>query len=385
MSTVLDALRKAEEGRDRGGGGGFVDEPPPEPPRRGGRRWLWVLLGLVALVVAFAGGFELSGDEAPEPEVVAETDEVIETRVAAAPEPPTEVAPAPPREGALPPPPLRQKEREVEPVEVAPPTTNNAPAAVKMPKMSDRRRRVLERVKERRAERESRRESRWANRQQSQGLRDAIRAAATPEERERLLEEFREVRRIARAERKAAAAERRLDREEQKLADGAHDVTGLWDPKAEAPRRDVAPARVAAARPPASPPVAAPAAPRAEPPPVAAARPGAPVPAEAPPPEAAEPAPAEATTDGPATTVALGPPKKEGLRRPPSGAPQVRINILQWSSDPRRRFAYMSIDGNPAMTQVREGESYQGLTVKRIFPEQVEFAHQGSIFVLRAN
>lgn len=382
MSTVLDALRKAEEGRDRGGGGGFVDEPPPEPPRRGGRRWLWVLLGLVALVAAFAGGFEMSGDDAPAPEVVAETDEVVEARVAAAPEPPTDVAPASPREGGLPPPPLRKREREVEPVEVAPVTTENAPAAVKIPKMSERRRRVLERVKERRAEREARRKSRWANRQESQGLRDAIRGAATPEERERLLEEFREVRRIARAERKAAAAERRLAKEEQKLAEGAHEVTGVWDPTAKAPRRDVPPARVAAARPTTSPAAAAPSAPAGAPPPPPAAVPsGAPAPAGEPSPDAVAAVAAEPTT----TTVALGPPKKEGLRRPPSGAPQVRINILQWSSDPRRRFAYMSIDGNPAMTQVREGESYQGLTVKRIFPEQVEFAHQGSIFVLRAN
>lgn len=78
-------------------------------------------------------------------------------------------------------------------------------------------------------------------------------------------------------------------------------------------------------------------------------------------------------------------PIDEGLRRPPSNAPQVRINILQYSTEPRRRFAYMSIDGNPSMTQVREGESYQGLTVKRIFPEKIEFAHEGSTFLLRAN
>lgn len=45
----------------------------------------------------------------------------------------------------------------------------------------------------------------------------------------------------------------------------------------------------------------------------------------------------------------------------------------------------MSLEGQPAMTQVREGESYQGLTVKRIFPDVVEFDHSGSLFLLRAN
>lgn len=222
--------------------------------------------------------------------------------------------------------------------------------------MSDRRRKVLERVMERRAEREDRRAKRLAARQESQGLREAIRSAATPEERETLLEEFREIRRIARAERKAASAERRLEKleeQEQLEADGG---------VAPAPQ-PVPPPRVAAVTRPAEPP----------PPPGA-------------PPQGA-PSGLSGKAPQPPVQVAKAPaePVDEGLRRPPSSAPQVRINILQYSNDPGRRFAYMSIEGNPAMTQVREGESYQGLTVKRIFPEKVEFAHQGSTFLLRAN
>jgi len=63
----------------------------------------------------------------------------------------------------------------------------------------------------------------------------------------------------------------------------------------------------------------------------------------------------------------------------------VRINILQYSPDPARRFAYVSVEGAGAMTQVREGESYEGLTVRRILPEMVEFANSTSTFMLRAN
>ena len=90
---------------------------------------------------------------------------------------------------------------------------------------------------------------------------------------------------------------------------------------------------------------------------------------------------ARADTGGGAPGSAEGDP----LRRAPSGAPQVRINILQYSPDPARRFAYVSVEGAGAMTQVREGESYEGLTVRRILPEMVEFANSTSTFMLRAN
>ena len=73
------------------------------------------------------------------------------------------------------------------------------------------------------------------------------------------------------------------------------------------------------------------------------------------------------------------------VRRPPAGAPAVRVNVLQWSPDPARRFVYVSVVGEPAMTQVREGEDYQGMKVKRIYPAQVEFLHGGESFVLAAN
>ncbi len=359
MSTVLDALRKADENNAREGVGGYGDEPPSRRPRRRGPRWPWLLLGLVALVGAFAGGLELSGDDGAstaEVENVAESPEanVGPVHVASAPEAGSPAAPPARRETSEAP--VKAPEPAVgaiAPREVRPPKVAR-PDASQAPQMSEKRRRVLDRVLVRREEREARRQGRFANREQSQELRDAIRAAATPEEREVLLDEFREIRRIARAERSAASSERRLDREEENLGIVEAEPAGAGTPPPTQVAAVARPRR-AAVRGDAPAPVPPPAQPVAVPPPPQPIAQAAPVPAD------------------------------EGLRRPPSSAPQVRINILQWSNDPGRRFAYMSIDGNSAMTQVREGESYQGLTVTRIFPEQVEFAHQGSTFLLRAN
>jgi hypothetical protein len=83
--------------------------------------------------------------------------------------------------------------------------------------------------------------------------------------------------------------------------------------------------------------------------------------------------------------VAKAPDARDALRRPPSDAPQVRINILQWSLEPSRRVAYLSIEGGAGIRDVREGEPFEGLTVKRILPEMVEFSHNDATFLLRAN
>ncbi|MEW6268317.1 MAG: hypothetical protein AB1689_03355, partial [Thermodesulfobacteriota bacterium] len=72
------------------------------------------------------------------------------------------------------------------------------------------------------------------------------------------------------------------------------------------------------------------------------------------------------------------------LRRPPGGAPQVSINILQWSVEPARRFAFVTVDGGN-MRQVREGDRIGGLTVKRIYEQMIEFGFNDSTFMLRAN
>lgn len=72
------------------------------------------------------------------------------------------------------------------------------------------------------------------------------------------------------------------------------------------------------------------------------------------------------------------------LRRPPGGAPQVSINILQWSAEPTRRFAFVTVDGGN-VTQIREGDRIGGLTVKRIYEQMIEFGFNDTSFMLRAN
>jgi len=72
------------------------------------------------------------------------------------------------------------------------------------------------------------------------------------------------------------------------------------------------------------------------------------------------------------------------LRRSPTGAPDVKINIVSWSATPGRRFAFVRVDGSQ-VTQVREGDEIGGLKVKHIFQQAVEFGHGDSSFVLRAN
>ena len=68
--------------------------------------------------------------------------------------------------------------------------------------------------------------------------------------------------------------------------------------------------------------------------------------------------------------------------RSPPGAPRVALTFLQWSTDPTRRFAFVSIDGAPAQ-RVREGDTTGSLTVAEITPRGVQFKQDGKIFVIR--
>ena len=120
----------------------------------------------------------------------------------------------------------------------------------------------------------------------------------------------------------------------------------------------------------------APIAPRAVPaaPPPADAMPApdamaAPVPAPQNP-IATEPEPAPA----PATVIDTG--------RSPPGAPRVALSFLQWSPDPARRFAFVSVDGAPSQ-RIREGDTPGGLTVAQITPTGVQFKRDGNLFTIR--
>ena len=68
--------------------------------------------------------------------------------------------------------------------------------------------------------------------------------------------------------------------------------------------------------------------------------------------------------------------------RSPPGAPKVALSFLQWSADPVRRFAFISIDGAPSQ-RVREGEVAAGLTVAAITKTGVQFKREGTSFMIR--
>ena len=131
--------------------------------------------------------------------------------------------------------------------------------------------------------------------------------------------------------------------------------------------------------------------------PPAASAPGEPVTLKARPsaPETGQPAASEHPAEAPVQPAdglqggdnSPSPPPEQmaaAVRRSPTGAPQVAINIVQWSSAPARRFAFVTVDGS-AMTQVREGDRVGGLTVKRIYQRAVEFGYNDSSFLMRAN
>jgi hypothetical protein len=85
-------------------------------------------------------------------------------------------------------------------------------------------------------------------------------------------------------------------------------------------------------------------------------------------PEEAEPAP------GPPTIIDTG--------RSPPGAPRVTLSFLQWSAEPGRRFAFISIDGAPSQ-RVQEGDTAGGVSVARITPTGVELKHEDKVFIIR--
>jgi hypothetical protein len=68
--------------------------------------------------------------------------------------------------------------------------------------------------------------------------------------------------------------------------------------------------------------------------------------------------------------------------RSPPGAPKVALSFLQWSADPARRFAFISVDGAPSQ-RVREGDATGSLTVTQIMPGAVQLRHAGTLFTIR--
>lgn len=102
------------------------------------------------------------------------------------------------------------------------------------------------------------------------------------------------------------------------------------------------------------------------------------------------PAPAQEPDAAPVDEAALEPEPEPDTSpetlvdtgRSPPGAPKVALSFLQWSTDPSRRFAFISIDGAPSQ-RIREGEVAAGLTVAAITPTGVQFKREGTLFVIR--
>ncbi|MBI3768425.1 MAG: hypothetical protein HY271_08000 [Deltaproteobacteria bacterium] len=102
----------------------------------------------------------------------------------------------------------------------------------------------------------------------------------------------------------------------------------------------------------------------------------------APPPPAPEPLPAPEPPPAAGAEPAQPPPVAIDTGRSPPGSPRVALTFLQWSSDPERRFAFVSIDGAPAQ-RVREGDTASGMTVAQITPTGVQFKREGQLFMIR--
>ena len=421
MSTILDALRKAQE-ETRGGRDSRVDTVPggdgPTSPRRRGPRRLVVWVAAVAgvLIVAFVGGLALGHRvmdffggasetaDAPPGQQIA-TDQ--KAPAAAAPVAPRAAEVAKPAKAA-PVAPVAPAERMAvaqNQAKVAPaPAPAQQPAASGDSAPAPAARHVFGAA---------------ALPPQGKDVTDEDRAARLQQLRDRMLK----ARQDARAGAGANGGEKNLvpiivppprDQAPAPARQPAVAVAGSDDAGAQGTAARVASDGAAAAPAPKIDPIQVASAPRA----VAAAPPGAAAAlrdalaavgagavgvsvkaahddsGEGEVPDAGAAAPdavAKPAAEPPPTTLASLPPpaaaapaQPQVLRRAPGGAPQVAINILQWSAEPERRFAFVSVDGG-GMTQVREGDHIGGLTVKHIHEQTIEFGYNDSSFVLRAN
>jgi len=91
--------------------------------------------------------------------------------------------------------------------------------------------------------------------------------------------------------------------------------------------------------------------------------------------EAGQPSEPEPERDTPAETII------DTGRSPPNN-PKVTLSFLQWSADPARRFAFISVDGAPSQ-RIREGEVAGGLTVAAITKTGVQFKRDNTSFMIR--
>ncbi len=68
--------------------------------------------------------------------------------------------------------------------------------------------------------------------------------------------------------------------------------------------------------------------------------------------------------------------------RSPAGVPKVVLGMLQWSPQPQRRFAFISVDGSP-FQKLREGERAGDLAITLIGKDSVTLQYESTRFVIR--
>ncbi len=392
MSTVLDALAKADGKKPETGGSSSPPAGGPPPPSRSR---FWRILGLVVLIVSgFFIGLFSDDEEDPAPAELAVSSPGPNAGSAAAPIKPAPLAGSRPDGGprvALAP--LtdvapgkadRTRPESVDAEAANLPNSNDQAVAGESAGVRE------PRDPAEKAERSRWRESRMAARDKA---REARARAATGEiSRDEYREERRALRAQARIEREGKQQDRREAQIARRLDLQARRAARTADRQANT--------GAAVARDPFLPEatqgageVAAQGQGGAVPRPEGIGEPSEPL-RGAVVPEATEfagVAPAvQPTAPIEASLVAAAPatpPEGHGLevrRWVPAGAPPVRIQILQWSRDDARRFAFISVDGGRA-TRVGEGTVVGPLSIKTIYREMIEIEFAEKSFLLRAN
>jgi hypothetical protein len=86
----------------------------------------------------------------------------------------------------------------------------------------------------------------------------------------------------------------------------------------------------------------------------------------------------------PADTVAEGgAPREEILRRPPRGAPRVRVSFLLYSDDPGRRRVMLSVNDGTDLVTAYEGQRIEAFEIARILPDEVHLRYEGKVFAVQ--
>jgi len=77
------------------------------------------------------------------------------------------------------------------------------------------------------------------------------------------------------------------------------------------------------------------------------------------------------------------PREEEILRRPPRGAPRVRVSFLLYSEDPGRRRVMLTVNDGTDLVTAYEGQRVEALEIARILPDEVHLRYEGKVFAVQ--